>query len=95
MRINTHTSIGMTPGTAMDWETIAREGTLMSVRAVRQELLLRAHSTSRSGRSSFLFERFSFGALVAGTWFLFFFFLFPFSWTDGTSFGKHPIVGIE
>jgi hypothetical protein len=36
MRTNKHTSIGMTAGTAMDWGIIAREGTLMSVRAVRE-----------------------------------------------------------
>src|ERR1700712_271126 len=49
--------MGMTPGTAMDWGTIAREGTLMSVRAVRELLVESAFQITEWALLSFLFGR--------------------------------------
>jgi hypothetical protein len=86
--------MGMTPGTAMDWETIAREGTLMSVRAVHELLVQSAFHITEWALLSFLFERFipSLGTLELD---FSFFSSFPVFGRTGTSFGKHPIVGIE
>jgi hypothetical protein len=66
----------------------------MSVRAVRELLVQGAFHITEWALLSFLFERFVWSL---GSWSSIFSFFssFPGFGRTGTSFGKHPIVGIE